>query len=593
MQPEEYYRKKIQEVQDTLKRYRAWRDGLTAGKIVLLAAMLYLLYLLARDGEATRAWGAATALLLFIACNVVESRLLARIAFAVKLKTSVEIELEYLAGDCSRLDPGEEFRDRQHPYSHDLDIFGEASIFRAINRTVTPRGRAILAGWLACPSRSREEIVARQEAVRELGQEPGWCLDFRATGHARALAAPVEEHAGRWQRERVALSTRWFPFLYILPAIVLGGWLLCLPGVISYHFPLYGSLLLLGIVAWHGRAINRVHRQLELFIRSFGTLHALTRQVERLHPRSARLRSLHDTLFGEGHDSRVALASLHRALEAFDQRGNLLAAILLNGLYMKDLHLLARLARWQERHAACLPAWIEATGELDALTSLAVHAFNHPGHVMPVVQEECLLRATALGHPLLPAARRVTNDFRVERLHEFHVITGANMAGKSTFLRAVGVNLVLAHCGSVVCASALAFRPVTLFSSMRVADDLASGTSYFLAELTRLKHLMELAVREEHLFIILDEILKGTNSVDKLEGSLRVLRKLRTLPVAGIVATHDLELGNLATLHPGNYVNHCFEITHDDDTIVYDYTLRPGVSRNMNASILLEKMALC
>ena len=166
------------------------------------------------------------------------------------------------------------------------------------------------------------------------------------------------------------------------------------------------------------------------------------------------------------------------------------------------------------------------------------------------------------------------------------------MAGKSTFLRSIGVNMVLAHCGSVVCARHFSFQPLYLFSSMRTADNLAKGTSYFHAELIRLKQLVETAQKEERLFIILDEILKGTNSVDKLNGSIRFLQKLLSFPISGLIATHDLELGKLAEKYPDNYINNCFEITHTDEDIAYDYKLKPGISQNMNASILLEKMGL-
>ena len=187
---------------------------------------------------------------------------------------------------------------------------------------------------------------------------------------------------------------------------------------------------------------------------------------------------------------------------------------------------------------------------------------------------------------------RIHNDFEVARLHEFYIITGANMAGKSTFLRAIGVNLVLACCGAVVRAECFEFQPTALFTSMRTVDNLAKGTSYFHAELLRLQQLVNMAQHEERLFIILDEILKGTNSRDKLNGSRRFLQKLLTLPVAGLVATHDLELGELANTIPDNFFNRCFEITHTDDDIAYDYKLKPGISQNMNASILLEKMKL-
>ena len=235
---------------------------------------------------------------------------------------------------------------------------------------------------------------------------------------------------------------------------------------------------------------------------------------------------------------------------------------------------------------------MDLVGELDTFVSMANYRYNHPDFVTPEISDDTLLRGEEIGHPLLVSARCVTNDFEVSRLHQFYIVTGANMAGKSTFLRAVGVNLVLACCGSVVRASSFRFQPMRIFTSMRTVDNLAKGTSYFHAELLRLKQLVETAQNEEKLFIILDEILKGTNSRDKLNGSRRFLQKLLSLPIAGLIATHDLELGELADAFPHNYFNRCFEITHTDDDIAYDYKLKEGVSQNMNASILLEQMGL-
>ena len=332
--------------------------------------------------------------------------------------------------------------------------------------------------------------------------------------------------------------------------------------------------------------------RLDEFTRSFSNLHELIRHFSTFTCSSAKLKTLRQQLFNETYNANEALRSLHKIQESFDQRSNAVVAMFMNGLFMRELHLIQRLVSWKHRYAAAIPTWIEITGELDVLVSLANYKYNHPDFIHPIPGENKLLRGTAIGHPLLPANECVTNNFEVARLHEFYIITGANMAGKSTFLRAIGVNLVLACCGAVVRAECFEFQPTALFTSMRTVDNLAKGTSYFHAELLRLQQLVNMAQHEERLFIILDEILKGTNSRDKLNGSRRFLQKLLTLPVAGLVATHDLELGELANTIPDNFFNRCFEITHTDDDIAYDYKLKPGISQNMNASILLEKMKL-
>ena len=332
--------------------------------------------------------------------------------------------------------------------------------------------------------------------------------------------------------------------------------------------------------------------RLDEFTRSFSNLHELIGHFSSFTCSSVKLQTLHQQLFNETYNADEALRSLHKIQESFDQRSNVVVAMFMNGLFMRELHLIQRLVTWKRHYANAIPIWVEITGELDVLVSLANYKYNHPDFIHPTPGDNLLLRGTSIGHPLLPANECVTNDFEVARLHEFHIITGANMAGKSTFLRAIGVNLVLACCGAVVRAESFEFQPMALFTSMRTVDNLAKGTSYFHAELLRLQQLVHMAQQEERLFIILDEILKGTNSRDKLNGSRRFLQKLLTLPVAGLVATHDLELGELANTIPDNFFNRCFEITHTDDDIAYDYKLKPGISQNMNASILLEKMKL-
>lgn len=592
MQPEDYYRQKLESFQETLKKYRSKRNLLTGFKITLFLLAVFLIFTFTRSGNSLYIWGSILSMILFIVTNGIETRLLKKIAYTTELKRCAETELNYLGGIFTDLPTGDEFRNQKHPYSHDLDLFGDESLFQAINRTVTPQGKAELVNRLLNPLKSSAEIILRQQAIGELNKTPDWCNEFRAIGQTQKLSGLAIKQAEKWQQEDISISPAWKSFLYILPAIDICLWILCIFGSINYNFPLYFSLGMLGIVFSFTRKINGLHAQLDIFIRSFSKLHELIRHFARFSCDSEKLRQLHQTLFASGRDAHKAFTSLHNTLESFDQRGNILAAIILNGLYLKDLHLMMRLARWKKEYGESIPDWIKAVGELDELVSLATYSFNHPDFVIPQPDKQYILKGEKIGHPLLPGNVCVTNDFQVSSLHEFYIITGANMAGKSTFLRSIGVNLILAHCGSVVCAETFYFQPVSLFSSMRTADNLAKGTSYFHAELIRLKQLVEMSKHEEKLFIILDEILKGTNSVDKLNGSIRFLQKLRTLPISGLIATHDLELGKLADSHPENYINNCFEITHTDDDIAYDYKLKDGISQNMNASILLEKMGL-
>lgn len=592
LSPLDFYRQSLRDTALKLHALRRRRNVLTGIRLVLFAAIFFFLYRLATSGNYLWLWSSLLALAGFIAAHATESVLLKKRKYLRLLKKQAETESCYLKGDKKELPAGDEFRDPRHAYAHDLDIFGEDSLFQAIDRTVTPHGRITLADWLLHPLQKQAEILARQELLRQWREHPGWCHEFRATGGCAEISRLDVTQIEAWQKSDISLSRRWMPLLYTLPVISISGWILCILGILGFLHALQISLVLIIVVLLFTKKINAVHNELNRFVRAFGQLYGVIRVLARTPGDAAIAREIRDTLCSHEADARLAFRSLRRTTEAFDQRGNMLAAIILNGLYLKDLFLVIRLSRWKKRWGAAVPAWVEVIGRSDALVSLAGYAFNHPEDIFPALSGQTLLQGKGIGHPLLPRDRCVVNDFEVGKLHEFHIITGANMAGKSTFLRSVGVNLVLAHAGICVRAESFSFQPMTLFTSMRTADNLAKGTSYFHAELIRLKELVELAQHKERLFIILDEILKGTNSTDKLNGSLRFLQRLRSLPISGLVATHDLELGRLAREYPGNYTNHCFEITHTEDDIAYDYLLRPGVSQNMNASILLEKMGL-
>lgn len=591
-QPEQYYRGKLEELAILLKENKRKRNGITLLKILLFLAAIFFIYTFSTSGTVAYLCAFFGAVASFILVNIFETRLLKKIAFLNELKKCSEVELEYLSGDLQHLLPGNEYKDQAHPYAHDLDLFGDDSLFQAINRTVTPHGREKMRQWLLHPLKSGEAIIARQQAATELGNNPDWCHAFRATGNSQRVSNLAIQQIEKWQQEQEPLP-RWInPVLYILPVITVSAWILNILSVIGWNIPFTLSCLSLLLCYIPASRTLRAHLRLDEFTRSFSNLHELIHHFAALPCQSKQLQSIREQLFSTSSNADTALHSLHQIQEGFDQRANVLVAVLMNGLFLRELHLLKRLVAWKQKYAEAIPDWVNATGELDALVSLANYRYNHPDFVLPELNTNVILRGAGIGHPLLPVNGCVANDFGIDRLHEFYIITGANMAGKSTFLRAVGTNLVLACCGAVVRAATFEFQPMAIFTSMRTVDNLAKGTSYFHAELLRLQQLVTMAEQEEKTFIILDEILKGTNSRDKLNGSRRFLQKLLTLPIAGLVATHDLELGTLADAQPDHYFNRCFEITHTDDDIVYDYKLKPGISQNMNASILLEKMKL-
>ena len=289
----------------------------------------------------------------------------------------------------------------------------------------------------------------------------------------------------------------------------------------------------------------------------------------------------------------TAIAQLSKEMNALNQRNNILAYIVLNGFLFWEVRQVMRIEQWKERHAASLPTWLDAIGEMDALCSLATFAYNHPDYTWPVPTEQPFtFCADRMGHPLIHRDRCVRNGIRMEKRPYFIIITGANMAGKSTYLRTVGVNYLLASIGAPVCADRMTFYPAHMVTSLRTTDSLNDNESYFFAELKRLKEIIDRLNTGEELFIILDEILKGTNSVDKQKGSLSLIKQFIHLQANGIIATHDLQLGSLADLYPDNIRNYRFEATIANNELTFSYHMQEGVAQNMNACFLMKKMGI-
>lgn len=591
MRPEEYYARKQTEIQRKLRLIKKKRNGITLGKIGLFVGSCIGLYFFAT----TAAWEILVAIgcgvVLFVILSVWENKVIVQIRKCEMSSACCQTELNYLEGDYVGLATGVEYGKADHPYAMDLDILGDHSLFQHINRTVTPGGKNKLADWLLAPSRMALEIKERQAAVEELAGFLDWCNEFRVEGK---LYAPEESRPidlTTWLNAPPYFS-RPFSWIYVSNILTGGAWIAVLFSWLPFIFALVLSLGQLGWVTFHSKRMSLYNEQLDGFIRITAVYLRLIRRMEEIPFHSKRLADLKERLMGKNQHALKAFATLNYQLNRFEQRGNFLANSLLNGLGTHTFYVIRNLDRWKTLYGSSVLKWIEAVNETDALVSMAVYRFNHPEYTVPVLKEDKWLLAEKAGHPLLGKDGGIKNDFSVQKIHQFSVITGANMAGKSTFLRTIGVNLVLALSGNVVCSRKFEFSLMELFTSMRTTDNLARGTSYFHAELLRLKQLVSRAEQTDRLFIILDEMLKGTNSQDKLYGSLKFLERLLQLPVSGIVATHDLALGELAEKYSDHFQNYCFEITSTDEAIQYDYQLKAGISRNMNASLLLRKMGL-
>ena len=593
MSPQEFYQTFREQQQALLRVTSRTRNWITVLKLLCFAALVFCLYrLVATYGATAWIWCGAGTVAAFILLTVWDNRVAARI---IELKTLIrccDTESDYLNGKTAELDTGVKFLDPGHPYSLDLDLFGEESLFQALNRTVTPQGTQRLVRWLLAPCQDPQRITHRQQAGAELASQAEWMLRFRTTGMVHEITGNDDTAVRRWLDE-----PRFFKYrharktLYLSNAVSISLWIAAFFSLIPYGIPGIALFIQLGVLGLVLKRINRLSRQTDRFLHAVGTYNHLVARITATSFSCQELQVLQHTLT-EGRPAEKALRTLNRILSSFDQRNNVLVAVILNGIYLKDLHHILQLDRWRENYRENVSTWLDTIQRFDALVSMGTYRFNHPDYCTPVLSDDILLQAEEMGHPLLNTKGKVSNDFEVRKLHDLYIVTGANMAGKSTFLRTAGVNLVLALSGNVVCSRTFACRTMSLFTSMRTTDNLAKGTSYFHAELLRLQQLVATAEHADRLFIILDEMLKGTNSQDKLNGSLKFLTRLRSLPVAGLIATHDLALGELAKQDPQHFHNVCFEIEHAGEKIIYDYKLRPGVSRNMNASILLQQMGL-
>lgn len=594
MKPDEYYQKQIDHYTARLKQIKKRRNLITLAKLLTFGYMIFLIYLLINHSTQPLLLLGIGAILVFIFLTLWDSQIIYRQHLIEELLRINTLESDYLAGNFSALDQGERFNDPAHPYAHDLDLFGEDSLFQHLNRTVTFSGTQKLVSWLLSLSKDPEVIHSRQQAAEELCAEPEWCQHFRAAGalHPTQALDAVILKSGPTESPFFSKHSTVRLILWIANTIVIVSWAVTSFTPLPFSISIVLSLLQLSALALYIKKINAYHQRLNLFLKTISNYLPLVRLIHDQSFRSPYLQKIRHSLFTPESNSLQALTQLHRIQNSLDQRGNIVIAFILNGLYLKDFHTLLRLDHWRKKYGPDIETWTDVLSEADALISMANYRFNHPAYCLPVICQDRLLDTEEIGHPLLKSERNVTNDFSIRSLHQIAIVTGANMAGKSTFLRTIGVNLILAQSGNVVCSRYFAFQPMTLFTSMRTTDSLSKDTSYFHAELLRLQQLVNIAQQEDKVFIILDEMLKGTNSVDKLNGSLAFLKRILSYPISGLVATHDLALGELADDFPEHFFNVCFEIVHSGSQITYDYKLHPGISSNMNASILLKQMGL-
>jgi len=508
----------------------------------------------------------------------------------------IENEIKGLNYDFSAFDGGKEFTDADHKFSYDLDIFGEKSIFQMINRTCTFSGKNLLSTWFKNPMQDSEKISQKQKAVNQIKDLFNWRLNFLGIGNLFTDDFDDNSNLQKFKDKTGYFYNKHFYriIIYLLPIVTV----LILCFVIAKILPLnlfwIMYILQFAIIGLNVKKSNEIYRKVSKKVNLFEKYELLLQEIEKLNTDSELIKSLKQKLITNNKTASEQIKILKNLSKGFDNRLNLIFVLFGQGIVLLDLQYAYRIEKWQSENLESIEKWIEVIAEIDAIISLSNFAFNNPNYAIPEItnSEQFKFEFKQAGHPLINSDIRINNDYNISSKGFITIVTGANMAGKSTFLRTVGVNLILGMIGSVVCAERLKLTPIQIFTSVRTNDSVQKSESYFFAELKRLKSIIDELKTGIQLFVIIDEMLRGTNSKDKHLGSEAMIKRLFSLNAIGIVATHDIDLGKLETEYPQNIKNKRFEVDIKTNELFFDYTIKDGISQNLNAIFLMKKMGI-
>lgn len=503
----------------------------------------------------------------------------------------LEKEIGALSKDYSAFKNGAEFIQHAHPYSFDLDFFGDKSIYQMLCRTVTRPGAGVLADYLQNPYASQEAILTRQLILKELAQKPEFMIEFRVAGNVFEEGADDQEKIKRWlQHPDFLLHDRVLKAAaFILPALMV---LMLVISVFQQKiFPGVYIVILLNwlILSRKSRAIKEtafyVAKNAGLIEKSAALVAVITQNVFH-HPWLQKMREDSEKMSAE-------ILSFKKTGNLFESRYNGMIGPLMNSLFLFDIYCVLRLEQWRGKNRTRLSELLDKLSDLDAQISFGTFAFNHPGYHYPVFNSGIqIMEAVSLAHPLL-GGQAVGNDFSIGKDEKLYLLTGANMTGKSTFIRTIGVNLILAYLGLPLRARSASIPLVKLYTAIRITDSVQEDISYFKAELNRISGLMkEVGQSENPYLVMLDEPLRGTNTNDKQKGTRSIAEKLLRMSAIGLIATHDTVLCNLEESSEGTIKNYHFESQVLNGQLVFDYKLKPGCSVSNNATLLMEQLGI-
>ncbi|KDN54161.1 MutS-related protein [Flavobacterium seoulense] len=533
---------------------------------------------------------------LFLASFFVLMRIHSRLSFQREQTSTLlkinQNEIAFLKREKIPFENGEEFQDFHHTYAYDLDIFGNHSLFQSLNRTATFIGKKTLATSLLDKA-TNDEIIANQQAIAELNTKLDWRQEFLALAITSSDSKNAYDSLLHWNSfannklpKALIIVSFVFPMLFlgVLAAYIFTSKTILL-SYLTYLFII--NLMVLGKFFKRIQSEITQADRIDKVVKQYSLL---VQKIEKETFQSTKLKDLQQQLFFRNVTASTHLNELSELFAKMETVANYVVATLFNGVFLYHVHVLKSLLKWKESYTTELEQWITVIGEFEKLNSLANFAYNNPDFCFPTINSDYKIGFSNLSHPLLNPKNRVGNDTHFYP-QSFMVLTGSNMSGKSTFLRSLGINMVLGGMGSVVCASEATIHPLPVLVSMRLSDSLSDSESYFFAEIKRLKQIMD-ALEVQPAFVLLDEILRGTNSDDKRNGTIEVLKKVIAKKAIGAIATHDIEVCLTTNEYPDTLINNCFEVEIKDNDLHFDYKLRKGVCQNKSATFLMKKMGV-
>ena len=501
-------------------------------------------------------------------------------------------EIDFLNRENNSFENGLEFQDFNHSYGYDLDIFGENSLYQSLNRTCTFIGKKTLSNSLlkVLPN---EKIIENQQIIKELANKINWRQDFMSFAKVSNDKKYFYDNLISWSKfNSKPISKIDVMLSYLLP-IIFGILVIAYINTKNDIFFNYISFLFITNLAFAARFLKRIKLEnsnstdIDKIVKQYGFL---IQKIENETFSSKKGIDLQNNLKTDSEKASKSLNKLSQLFAKLDSIGNLLMTILLNGTILYHIHNLRGIIDWKNKNAHYLEKWLGIIGEFEMLNSFANFSYNNQDFVFPSLNNNFEISFENLSHPLLNSKTRIGNnvDFQPQ---SFMILTGSNMSGKSTFLRSLGINMVLAGIGAPVCATNANIHPLQILVSMRLSDSLSDSESYFYAEIKRLKQIMD-ELEKNQAFVLLDEILRGTNSDDKRSGTIEVVKKMMSKNAIGAIATHDIEVCLTTNDFPNQLVNKCFEVEIVNDDLYFDYKLHNGICKNKSATFLMKKLGV-